>query len=58
MTASWIADKIEQWPAAKRVPYARNSRTHSDIFAGGCSAGSASFSLAERGFREGAGGVD
>ena len=30
MTASWIADKIEQWPAAKLVPYARNSRTHSD----------------------------
>ncbi len=30
MTASWIADKIEQWPAARLVPYARNSRTHSD----------------------------
>ena len=30
MTASWFADKIEQWPTAKLVPYARNSRTHSD----------------------------
>jgi DNA modification methylase len=30
VTASWIADKIEQWPAARLVPYARNSRTHSD----------------------------
>ncbi len=30
MTASWIADTIEQWPAARLVPYARNSRTHSD----------------------------
>jgi DNA modification methylase len=30
MTISWLADKIEQWPAAKLVPYARNARTHSD----------------------------
>ena len=30
MTNSWLADKIEQWPTAKLVPYARNSRTHSD----------------------------
>ncbi len=30
MTISWLADKIEQWPTAKLVPYARNSRTHSD----------------------------
>ena len=30
MTASWFADKIEQWPAAKLVPYARNARTHSE----------------------------
>ena len=30
MTASWFADKIEQWPTAKLVPYARNSRTHSE----------------------------
>jgi len=30
MTASWLADKIEQWPTAKLVPYARNARTHSD----------------------------
>ncbi|WP_374474935.1 site-specific DNA-methyltransferase [Zoogloea sp.] len=28
MTASWLADKIEQWPTAKLVPYARNARTH------------------------------
>lgn len=24
------ADKVEQWPIEKLVPYARNSRTHSD----------------------------
>ena len=30
MTASWFADKIEQWPTAKLLPYARNARTHSD----------------------------
>lgn len=30
MSASWFADKIEQWPTAKLVPYARNARTHSD----------------------------
>jgi len=30
MTTSWLADKIEQWPAAKLLPYARNARTHSD----------------------------
>ena len=30
MSASWLADKIEQWPTAKLVPYARNARTHSN----------------------------
>ena len=30
MTISWLADKIEQWPTDKLVPYARNARTHSD----------------------------
>jgi DNA modification methylase len=30
MSASWLADRIEQWPTAKLVPYARNARTHSD----------------------------
>lgn len=30
MNASWFADKIEQWPTAKLMPYARNARTHSD----------------------------
>ncbi len=30
MTASWFADKIEQWPTAKLLAYARNARTHSD----------------------------
>ena len=30
MTLSWLADKIERWPTAKLVPYARNARTHSD----------------------------
>jgi len=29
MTASWLANKIEQWPTAKLLPYARNARTHS-----------------------------
>ena len=29
MTISWLADKIEQWPTDKLVPYARNARTHS-----------------------------
>ncbi len=28
---NWLADKIEQWPTAKLVPYARNARTHSDV---------------------------
>lgn len=28
MTASWLADKIEQWPTARLLPYARNARTH------------------------------
>lgn len=27
---SWLADKIEQWPTGKLLPYARNARTHSD----------------------------
>ncbi|ASJ23838.1 site-specific DNA-methyltransferase [Laribacter hongkongensis] len=30
MNASWLADKIEQWPTAKLLPYARNARTHSE----------------------------
>ena len=30
MSASWFVDKIEQWPTAKLLPYARNARTHSD----------------------------
>ncbi len=29
MSASWLADKIEQWPTVKLLPYARNARTHS-----------------------------
>ena len=29
MTVSWLAGKIEQWPTAKLLPYARNARTHS-----------------------------
>jgi DNA modification methylase len=24
---NWLADKIEQWPTAKLLPYARNART-------------------------------
>ncbi len=30
MNVSWLADKIEQWPTTKLLPYARNARTHSD----------------------------
>ena len=30
MSISWLADKIEQWPTARLVPYARNARTHTD----------------------------
>jgi DNA modification methylase len=30
MNAHWLADKIEQWPTAKLLPYARNARTHSE----------------------------
>jgi len=30
MSASWFADKIEQWPTAKLLPYIRNARTHSE----------------------------
>jgi DNA modification methylase len=30
MTTSWLADKIEQWPTARLLPYARNARTHSE----------------------------
>jgi DNA modification methylase len=29
MSISWLADKIERWPTAKLLPYARNARTHS-----------------------------
>ena len=27
---NWLVDKIEQWPTAKLLPYARNARTHSE----------------------------
>jgi DNA modification methylase len=30
MNISWLADKIEQWPTDRLVPYARNARTHTD----------------------------
>ena len=30
MTSSWLAAKIERWPTAKLLPYARNARTHSE----------------------------
>lgn len=29
-TASWPADKVERWPIDDLLPYAQNSRTHSD----------------------------
>ncbi len=30
MSISWLADRIEQWPTARLLPYARNARTHSE----------------------------
>ena len=30
MSISWLADKIEQWPTGKLLPYARNARIHTD----------------------------
>lgn len=27
---SWVAERIEHWPIARLLPYARNARTHSD----------------------------
>jgi DNA modification methylase len=27
---AWPADKVERWPIAKLIPYARNARTHSE----------------------------
>lgn len=27
---AWLAQRIEQWPISKLLPYARNARTHSD----------------------------
>jgi DNA modification methylase len=30
METNWIANNIKQWPIEKLVPYANNSRTHSD----------------------------
>ena len=27
---NWLADKIEQWPTSKLLPYARTARTHSE----------------------------
>jgi len=30
MRSSWLADKIEQWPTTRLLPYAKNARTHSD----------------------------
>ena len=27
---NWLAEKIDTWPVAKLLPYARNARTHSD----------------------------
>jgi DNA modification methylase len=30
MSTSWLADKIEQWPTGKLLPYVRNARTHTD----------------------------
>ncbi|BCB28187.1 methyltransferase [Sulfurimicrobium lacus] len=46
MTISWLADKIEQWPTAKLVPYARNARTHSDAQVAQIAASIAEFGFA------------
>ncbi len=27
---SWVAERIEQWPLTRLLPYANNARTHSD----------------------------
>jgi ParB-like chromosome segregation protein Spo0J len=29
-TIAWPADRVERWPIAKLIPYARNARTHSE----------------------------
>ncbi|WP_019561417.1 site-specific DNA-methyltransferase [Caldimonas manganoxidans] len=30
MNIQWLAERIEQWPTTKLMPYARNARTHSE----------------------------
>ena len=30
MSPSWLAERIEQWPLERLIPYANNARTHSD----------------------------
>jgi len=30
VSPSWLADRIEQWPLERLIPYANNARTHSD----------------------------
>lgn len=30
MSPSWLAERIEQWPIARLIPYANNARTHSE----------------------------
>ena len=34
MTQNWLISKVEQWPTAKLLPYARNARTHSQAQVG------------------------
>ena len=34
MTQNWLITKVEQWPTAKPLPYARNARTHSQAEVG------------------------
>lgn len=34
MTQNWLISKVEQWPTAKLLPYARNARTHSEAQVG------------------------
>ena len=30
MSSSWLAERIEQWPIERLIPYVNNARTHSD----------------------------
>jgi ParB-like chromosome segregation protein Spo0J len=48
---NWLADKIEQWPTARLIPYARNARTHSDEQVAQIAASIAEFGFTTRSWR-------